>query len=240
VVSARSETSPMLSVNRRLQNSSGETAIGFGGAVKIPGVVEYSLSLFFAKLVSYTFLYWLPLYISSSTNYNAKQSADLSTLFDVGGIVGAIAAGVFSDWSGMSAVTCAVMLILAIPMLFVYDLVGSSSWTLNVILLLAAGSLVNGPYALITTAVSAELGTHPSLGDDSKALATVTAIIDGTGSVGAAVGPLLAGFVSRWRGWHSVFYMLMIADLLALLFLARLVYRDLRMFFQRRITLCSR
>lgn len=85
------------------------------------------------------------------------------------------------------------------------------------ILLLVAGSLVNGPYALITTAVSAELGTHPSLGEDSKALATVTAIIDGTGSIGAAVGPLLAGFVSRWNGWHSVFYMLMGADLLALL-----------------------
>lgn len=27
------------------------------------GVVEFSLCLLFAKLVSYTFLYWLPLYI---------------------------------------------------------------------------------------------------------------------------------------------------------------------------------
>ena len=50
------------------------------------------------------------------------------------------------------------------------------------------GLLVNGPYALITTSVSAELGTHKSLVSSSKALATVTAIIDGTGSVGAAVG----------------------------------------------------
>lgn len=88
---------------------------------------------------------------------------------------------------------------------------------MNIVLLLIAGVLVNGPYALITTAVSAELGTHSSLGDDSKALATVTAIIDGTGSIGAAIGPLLAGIVSRWSGWHSVFYMLMSADLLALL-----------------------
>lgn len=29
------------------------------------GVVEFSLCLLFAKLVSYTFLYWLPLYISN-------------------------------------------------------------------------------------------------------------------------------------------------------------------------------
>lgn len=46
----------------------------------------------------------------------AKYSADLSTLFDVGGIVGAIAAGVISDTSGMSATTCVGMLFVAAPM----------------------------------------------------------------------------------------------------------------------------
>jgi len=43
------------------------------------------------------------------------ESAQLSTLFDVGGIVGAIVAGGISDYSGMSATTCAGMLLLAIP-----------------------------------------------------------------------------------------------------------------------------
>ena len=42
-----------------------ERAIGFLGALKIPGVFEFSFCLFFAKLVSYTFLYWLPNYIHS-------------------------------------------------------------------------------------------------------------------------------------------------------------------------------
>jgi OPA family glycerol-3-phosphate transporter-like MFS transporter 1/2 len=46
------------------------------------------------------------------------------------------------------------------------------------------GLFVNGPYALITTAVSADLGTHKILEGNSKALATVTAVIDGTGSIG--------------------------------------------------------
>lgn len=44
--------------------------------------------------------------------------------------------------------------------------------------------MVNGPYSLITTAVSADLGTHPCLHGNAKALATVSAIIDGTGSIG--------------------------------------------------------
>uniref|UniRef100_A0A8D2LLY0 Uncharacterized protein n=1 Tax=Varanus komodoensis TaxID=61221 RepID=A0A8D2LLY0_VARKO len=51
-------------------------------------------------------------------------------------------------------------------------------------MLIICGGLVNGPYALITTAVSADLGTHESLQRNAKALSTVTAIIDGTGSVG--------------------------------------------------------
>lgn len=54
-------------------------------------------------------------------------------------------------------------------------------------MLALAGFFVNGPYALITTAVSADLGTHKSLLNNAKALATVTAIIDGTGSLGISV-----------------------------------------------------
>lgn len=203
-----------------------EVAIGFLGACKIPGVIEFSLSLFFSKLVSYTFLYWLPLYLSHSTSMGATDSADLSVLFDVGGIVGAILAGAISDYSNMSATTCTGMLVLAIPMLWVYQILGKTSLGINIFLLVIVGLLVNGPYALVTTAVSADLGTHPSLEGNSKALATVAAIIDGTGSIGAAVGPLLAGFLNVY-GWEAVFYMLMVSDVLALLFLIRLVKNEI-------------
>ena len=37
------------------------------------GVVEFSLCLLFAKLVSYTFLYWLPLYIFNVGEYPGKK-----------------------------------------------------------------------------------------------------------------------------------------------------------------------
>ena len=61
--------------------------------------------------------------------------------------------------------------------ILVMDFLGSG-------LLLVCGAFVNGPYALITTAVSAELGTQRALKGNKKALATVTSIIDGTGSIG--------------------------------------------------------
>ncbi|XP_078416555.1 glucose-6-phosphate exchanger SLC37A1 isoform X3 [Cetorhinus maximus] len=156
-------------------------AISFFAALRIPGVVEFSLCLLFAKLVSYTFLFWLPMYLANKEHFDAKKAGDLSTLFDVGGII---------------------------------------------VMLIGCGALVNGPYALITTAVSADLGTHKSLMGNSKALSTVTAIIDGTGSIGAALGPLLAGLISP-TGWDNVFYMLMVADAFAFLLLIRLILREL-------------
>lgn len=77
-------------------SSSGDRAIGFLEALNIPvrlviilifqeetkskfqtklsllfqGVIEFSMSLFFSKLVSYTFLYWLPKYIKHSSECN--------------------------------------------------------------------------------------------------------------------------------------------------------------------------
>uniref|UniRef100_A0A8C6LIG2 Solute carrier family 37 member 1 n=1 Tax=Nothobranchius furzeri TaxID=105023 RepID=A0A8C6LIG2_NOTFU len=186
------------------------------GGLFLQGVIEFSLSLLFAKLVSYTFLFWLPLYITKAAHLDAKRAGDLSTLFDVGGIVGGVLAGVTSDKLGKRASTCAVMLLLAAPMLYGFSMISEFGLGPTIGMLLVCGGLVNGPYALITTAVSADLGTHKSLKGNARALSTVTAIIDGTGSVGAAVGPLLAGLLSA-GGWHRVFYMLMTADFLALL-----------------------
>ncbi|XP_051053048.1 glucose-6-phosphate exchanger SLC37A2 isoform X3 [Phodopus roborovskii] len=208
------------------EQGSEPAAISFLGALKIPGVIEFSLCLLFAKLVSYTFLYWLPLYIFNVAHFSAKEAGDLSTLFDVGGIIGGIMAGLISDYTNGRATTCCIMLILAAPMMFLYNYIGQNGIASSIVMLIICGVLVNGPYALITTAVSADLGTHESLKGNAKALSTVTAIIDGTGSIGAALGPLLAGLISP-TGWNNVFYMLISADILACLLLCRLVYKEI-------------
>uniref|UniRef100_A0A8C9EUX1 Solute carrier family 37 member 1 n=1 Tax=Pavo cristatus TaxID=9049 RepID=A0A8C9EUX1_PAVCR len=205
----------------------GTSAISFLGALRIPGVIEFSLCLLFAKLVSYTFLFWLPLYITNVEHLDAKRAGDLSTLFDVGGIFGGILAGLISDRLEKRASTCGMMLLLAAPTLYMFSTISKMGLEATVVMLLISGALVNGPYALITTAVSADLGTHKSLKGNARALSTVTAIIDGTGSVGAALGPLLAGLISP-SGWNNVFYMLMVADGCALLFLLHLIQKELR------------
>ena len=91
-----------------------------------------------------------------------------------------------------------------------------------------SGYLVNGPYSLITTAVATDLGSRTSVsgGQNSRALATVSAIIDGTGSVGAAIGPVLTGYIST-RGWNSVFIMLTMSLSISSMFLIHLAKAEL-------------
>ncbi|XP_014522813.1 putative glycerol-3-phosphate transporter 1 [Vigna radiata var. radiata] len=204
-------------------------AVGFLEAWKIPGVAPFALCLFFAKLVAYTFLYWLPFYVSHTAidgkYLSSGTSGTLSTLFDVGGVLGGILAGHISDRLDARAITAASFMYCAIPALFFYRSYGHVSLLLNGALMFVTGMFVNGPYALITTAVSADLGTHKSLKGNSRALATVTAIIDGTGSIGAAVGPLLTGYISA-KSWSAVFTMLMGAALVAGLLLTKLVVAE--------------
>lgn len=87
------------------------------------------------------------------------------------------------------------------------------------------GMLLNGSDALITGVVSADLGSHESLKGNSRAVATVTAIINRTGSMGAALGPLLTGYISE-KSCTAVFVMLMMSALVSGLLLTRLAVAE--------------
>ncbi|XP_022867089.1 putative glycerol-3-phosphate transporter 5 [Olea europaea var. sylvestris] len=206
-------------------------AIGFLEAWRLPDVASFAFCLFFSKLVAYTFLYWLPFYIRhtavAGVHLSHKTAGILSTIFDIGGVFGGILAGFISDMIDARAVTSVIFLFLSIPALLLYRIYGSVSMFVNIALMFASGLLVNGPYSLITTAVATDLGTKTLIKGNSRALATVTAIIDGTGSVGAALGPLLVGYIST-RGWNSVFFMLIISISFAGFLLIHVVKKEVK------------
>ncbi|KAL5985570.1 hypothetical protein ACLOJK_027555, partial [Asimina triloba] len=197
---------------------SATAAIGFLDAWRLPGVLPYAFCLFFSKLVAYAFLYWLPFYIKhtavAGVYLSHKTAGVLSTVFDIGGVFGGVSAGYISDKIEARAVTSVMFLLFSIPALILYRVYGSVSMFTNISLMFVSGLFVNGPYSLITTAVATDLGTQSLIKGNSRALATVTAIIDGTGSIGAALGPLLTGYIST-KGWNSVFAMLILAIFLA-------------------------
>lgn len=219
--------------DRTYMSTRDKAGVSFMAAWAIPGVAVFAMTLFFAKLVAYTFLYWLPYYISTTEvggrSLTPSEAGNLSILFDVGGVLGGTIAGWLSDASGASAVVSFAFVLSAIPFLYMYRIFGEVSFAVNIALMMAAGFFVNGPYALITTAVSADLGTHKSLAGNEKALATVTAIIDGMGSIGAAIGPLMTGYISELPGgFDNVFYMLYGAAATAGLLLTGLVIKEIK------------
>ncbi|CAK9173306.1 unnamed protein product [Ilex paraguariensis] len=91
--------------------SANRKSVGLLQACLIPGVIPFAFCLFFAKLVAYTFLYWLPFYLSQTAiggeYMSVKSAGNFSTLFDVGGIVGGILAGYLSDKLRARATTAA-------------------------------------------------------------------------------------------------------------------------------------
>ncbi|KAF6147534.1 hypothetical protein GIB67_040942 [Kingdonia uniflora] len=166
----------------------------------IPGVIQFVLCLFLAKLEAHTFLYWLPFYLSQiaigGEYISVKSTGNLSTLFDLGGIVGGILTGYITDKLSVRPTAAATFMYAAIPAMPLYRVYVRVSKSLNILLIMVAGLFVNGPYALITITVSVDLGTQHSLMGNSRALTTVSAIIDGMGSASAALRPLISGFHS--------------------------------------------
>lgn len=93
----------------------------------------------------------------------AQAAGVLSILFDMGGVAGGALAGVLSDSTGAPACVSTAFVFGSVPCMWLYRTFGDSCLSWNVCLMLAAGLFVNGPYALITTAVSADLGSHESV-----------------------------------------------------------------------------
>lgn len=198
-------------------------------------MIPFSLALFFSKFVAYTFLFWLPYYIASTCidghQQSAEQAGDFSILFDIGGIAGGVFAGIFYDMTQSGAVVSVVYNLCSVPLLLLYNALGSHSVPLNMVLLVFCGFCVNGPYALITTAVSATLGTHESIAGNERALSTVAAIIDGMGSLGAAIGPTMTGQIlssSTSSSFNRVFFMLATASFLGALMLSRVAWMEIK------------
>mmetsp|Transcript_2590 Transcript_2590/g.5819 ORF Transcript_2590/g.5819 Transcript_2590/m.5819 type:complete len:133 (+) Transcript_2590:1076-1474(+) len=71
-------------------------------------------------------------------------------------------------------------------------------------MLACMGILVGGPNNIITSAVAADLSSHPSVRGSSKSLGTVTGLINGCGSITASIGLLAVGPLQEAFGWSSV------------------------------------
>lgn len=95
--------------------------------------------------------------VCTTINSPLQTAGNLSSLFDIGGVLGGVAIGYLADTSGASALVSWGFVLSSVPVLYMYRTYGHISMSINVVLMMLSGFFVNGPYALITTAVSADL-----------------------------------------------------------------------------------
>ncbi|XP_076441343.1 sugar phosphate exchanger 3-like [Babylonia areolata] len=211
------------------EHEEGAHAINFFTALLLPGVVPYALCYAFLKLVNYSFFFWLPFYLSSAYSMAETVADKLSIWYDLGGVVGGTLAGFLSDRLNTRTVVVTPMLLVAVPMLFVYGMTGvAGSLSANGALLFVLGCLIGGVANLISAAISADLGRQKALKGNPKALSTVTGILDGTGSMGAALGQVAVPRMQVAFGWRTVFYLFMGCTLLTAVCIIRIFWQEAR------------
>merc|ERR1712196_605117 len=94
-------------------------------------------------------------------------------------------------------------------------------------LLCLMGILVGGPNNIITSAVAADLADDPSIGGNTRALGTVTGIINGSGSITAAFGLMVIGPLQDFGGWTAVWYFLIACVLTGTALMGPKIYKEL-------------
>ncbi|KAF6718547.1 Sugar phosphate exchanger 3 [Oryzias melastigma] len=202
-------------------------AISFFQAFCLPGVLPYSLAYACLKLVNYSFFFWLPFYLSSNYGWKEAEADRLSVWYDVGGIIGGTVQGLISDFMGKRSPVLAVSLAMAMGALVGYSR-SPNDQLINAVILAATGFFIGGPSNMISSAISADLGRQEALRSSQEALATVTGIVDGTGSIGAAAGQYVVSLIESKLGWMSVFYFFVVMTGGSILFITPLLIRETR------------
>ena len=83
------------------------------------------------------------------------------------------------------------------------------------------------PNNIITSAVAADLASHPSVRGNNKSLGTVTGLINGCGSITASIGLLAVGPLQNNFGWASVWVFLIGCTTTGTLLMSTKIYAEL-------------
>lgn len=180
-------------------------SINFWKALKLPGVLEYSCAYGCIKILVYSLIMWLPYYLTNYVHAPSTEKAILIVIFDLSGILASIVAGVVSDKVESRGIIVMFMLIIVMPVILLFKFGGPDTIWIYYLLIPISGGFLNACSNLITSCVATDLAHHTETLEHTHAMATVTGIIDGTGSMGAACGQFFIGWIQEYS-WDYVFY----------------------------------
>jgi sugar phosphate permease len=193
-----------LSLSMGNVNEEKHQKVSFFKALMLPRVMLYSSAFFCTKMAVFCLLLILPTFLKKSKlKYEDEDVANVSTLIDLGAMFGSMTLGYLSDrlhGKRSPVALMAVFFSMALTYTFtftVYDL----GKPVLFIMMFFIGFFISGLNNMISASCSADLGKQEALKGNSRAISTVTGIIDGTGTMGSAAGQLIVGYSREAWGW---------------------------------------
>ena len=205
----------------------GPTPITYRAALAIPMVAQYAVAFGFFKLTNYVLFFWLPYFLGKQ--FDPVTANLIASLYSVGMMPGGIIVGYVSDiFGGRRAAVIGTFMGALMIFLAIFAVNSETLSPIPLLIMLACmGILVGGPNNIITSAVAADLASHPSVLGNNKSLGTVTGLINGTGAITASIGLLAVGPLQESFGWGSVWIFLMGCTGAGTLLMSPKIYREL-------------
>ncbi len=185
------------------------------GLVTNPAIWAIGIMYFFLTITRYSFLFWLPLYMTQHLGYTLSDAGYTSSLYELVGFAGAIIAGYASEklfQSRRFPVGVLMLLGLALASLF-QPFLAAHGHAYNALGISVIGIMTYGVDTLMSGAAAQDMGT-------AQAAATASGFIDGVGHLGEIISPFLVAAITSRFGWDVLFYIFVVFALLGSAFLA--------------------
>jgi len=161
----------------------------------------YSCCYMILKMTRYSFLFWLPIYLEKSLNYEVNEAGYISSVYELIGFFGVIAAGYSSDklFGSKRFSTISIMMFALGLTCLIHPFLIPFGKIATIISIALIGMATYGPDSLICTAGAMDVG-------GKKGAAMAAGIINGTGSIGQMFSGFIVIAVSQKFGWNNLFY----------------------------------
>jgi sugar phosphate permease len=155
---------------------------------------------FFLKMTRYTLLFWLPHYLISSVGYSAYTASRTASYFEICGILGPVVAGYATSYAfGRNRMRLGAAMVYALAFIcLVHPLLAASGFWGMVLSISLLGILIHGADMLVSG--MAVLDTVPE-----EQHGRAVGFVNGIGSIGQALSPLLATLFVAHFGWNKLF-----------------------------------
>ena len=157
-------------------------------------------------------MFWLPYLFTTSLGYSVRNAGTIAAFLDIGGVVGAITAGYFSDWfmGGRRRALCALFFMAGLAVTLVTiavcrpQLEGERGTRLAMLLSFAMGLCAFAIDSLMASTLQQDLAERQRV---SSNIGDISGVVGGIGTAGSILQGVMMATLSG-LSWPSLFHSL--------------------------------